>query len=59
MSQVDAFDEARLVLNMPVCKSCGAKMWLLNIAPEERGYDRRSFECTWCDTIVSEVVKYR
>ena len=59
MSQFVRFDPARLVLYMPTCEKCGAKMWLVRIEPDAPGHDRRSFECPQCENVFQETVKYR
>ena len=60
MSQSEnIFDPARLVLNLPFCPKCSARMWLARIEPDEPGHDKRTFECPQCENVVSEVVKYR
>jgi hypothetical protein len=38
MSQFETFDPARLVLYMPTCEKCGAKMWLVRIEPDAPGH---------------------
>jgi hypothetical protein len=43
----------------PQCPTCGARMWIARIEPDEPGYDRRTFECPECDRELVEVVKYR
>jgi hypothetical protein len=32
----------------PICQPCQRSMWLLKIAPDEPGYELRSFECANC-----------
>jgi hypothetical protein len=60
MSQSENFFEpARLVLDLPICPKCGARMWLARIEPDEPGHDKRTFECPQCDNVVSQIVKYR
>jgi len=59
MSQFETFDPARLVLYMPTCEKCGAKMWLVRIEPDAPGHDRRCFQCPQCENAATEVVKYR
>jgi hypothetical protein len=34
-------------------------MWLARVEPDEPGHDKRTFECPACETIISEIVKYR
>ena len=55
MSQFETFDPTRLVLYMPTCEKCGAKMWLVRIEPDAPGHDRRCFQCPQAN----ETVKYR
>lgn len=59
MSQFETFDPARLVLYMPTCEKCGAKMWLVRIEPDAPGHDRRCFQCPQCENVATEIVKYR
>jgi hypothetical protein len=60
MSQSEnIFDPARLVLDLPICPRCGARMWLSRIEPDEPGRDKRTFECPQCNNLVSQIVKYR
>jgi ribosomal protein S27AE len=60
MSQFEnIFDPARLVLYQPNCPKCGARMWLARIEPDEPGHDKRIFECPQCESVTSEIVKYR
>jgi tRNA(Ile2) C34 agmatinyltransferase TiaS len=60
MSQSEnIFDPARLVLDLPICPRCGARMWLSRIEPEEPGRDKRTFECPQCNNLVSQIAKYR
>ena len=59
MSQWESFDPARLVLDLRTCPKCGAKMWLTRIEPYAPGFDKRTFECPTCESVVSETVKYR
>jgi hypothetical protein len=59
MSQWESFDPARLVLDLPTCPKCGAKMWLARIEPDAPGHDKRTYECPTCENVVSETVKYR
>jgi len=59
MSQFVRFDPARLVLHMPNCEKCGAKMWLVRIEPDAPGHDRRYFECPQYENVATEIVKYR
>jgi DNA-directed RNA polymerase subunit RPC12/RpoP len=60
MSQSEyIFDPARLVLDLPTCSKCGAIMWLARIEPGEPGHDKRTFECPQCESVISEIVKYR
>jgi hypothetical protein len=59
MSQSETFDPARLVLHLPTCEKCGAKMWLARIEPDAPGHDKRTFECPNCEHTVSKIVKYR
>jgi tRNA(Ile2) C34 agmatinyltransferase TiaS len=60
MSQSEnIFDPARLVLDLPICPRCGARMWLSRIEPDEPGHDKRTFECPKCENVVSGTFKYR
>jgi hypothetical protein len=60
MSQSEnMFDPIRLVLDLPICPKCRARMWLARIEPDEPGHDKRTFECAQCENVVSEIVKYR
>ena len=60
MSQSEnIFDPARLVLNLPICPKCGARMWLARIEPDEPGHDKRTFECQRCENVITQTVKYR
>ena len=60
MSQSEnVFDPARIVLDLPICPKCGARMWLSRIEPDEPGHDKRIFECPKCENVVSETFKYR
>jgi hypothetical protein len=59
MSQPETFDAARLVLHLPPCPKCGARMWLVQIEPDAPGHDKRIFECPHCEHVVSETFKYR
>jgi hypothetical protein len=40
----------------PQCPTCGTRMWIARIEPDEPGYDRRTFECPECDRELVEVV---
>jgi transposase-like protein len=58
MSQSEnIFDPARLVLDLPICPRCGARMWLSRIEPYEPGRDKRTFECPQCNNLVSQTLK--
>jgi hypothetical protein len=59
MSQSESFDPARLVLYLPNCQKCGARMWLVRIEADAPGHDNRIFECPQCENVVSETFKYR
>jgi len=60
MSQSEnIFDPARLVLDLPICRKCGATMGLARIEPDEPAHDKRTFECPQCNNLVSQIVKYR
>jgi hypothetical protein len=59
MSQWESFDPARLVLDLPACPKCGARMWLARIEPDAPGHDKRTFECPQCEDVVSETFKFR
>ena len=59
MSQPIIFDPARLVLDMPKCPECGARMFLVGIeAADEPGHDLRTFECSACEVTKTEKVRY-
>jgi hypothetical protein len=58
MTQIE-FDPARLVLDLPNCQKCRGTMRLSRIEPDAPGFDKRTFECTQCENVVSEIVKYR
>jgi hypothetical protein len=40
------------------CPACKAFMYLARIAPDEPGFDRRSFECPRCQHVEISVVKF-
>ncbi len=42
----------------PTCEKCGVEMWLARIEPARPGYDKRTFECPACTTMVTKVIKY-
>jgi predicted RNA-binding Zn-ribbon protein involved in translation (DUF1610 family) len=46
-------------MDLPVCPNCGSRMLLTRIAPDEPGYDQRTFECGQCDTEITRIVKFR
>ena len=46
-------------IERPKCPRCEAGMWLMYIAPEEPGRDRRTFTCPVCEYSESVVVKFK
>jgi hypothetical protein len=41
------------------CPKCTTPMYLARIAPDEAGFDRRSFECPRCQHVETTVVKFK
>jgi hypothetical protein len=41
------------------CPECKALMYLARVAPDEPGFDRRSFECPRCQHVETTVVRFR
>ena len=45
-------------ITRPVCRKCGAKVFLIRIEADKPGYDLRTFQCPECDHIETIVVKF-
>ena len=43
----------------PQCPTCGTRMWLAGVEPDEPGFDRRKYECPECDDELIQVIKYK
>ena len=42
----------------PPCPKCGARMLLSRIEPDSPSHEKRTFECTACQSETSEIVKF-
>jgi hypothetical protein len=43
----------------PPCPTCGTRMLLVRIEPDEPDHDKRTFECAKCGNEHSEIVKFK
>jgi hypothetical protein len=43
----------------PNCPECGRPMRLAKVEPDTPDHDRRTFECSHCQTLMLETVKFR
>jgi len=43
----------------PRCRRCGTAMWLVRIEADKEDHDKRTFECPSCNSVKTEVVKYK
>jgi hypothetical protein len=45
-------------IERPKCPKCGTPMWLARIEPDKPHHDKRTYECSACDNVVTEIVKF-
>lgn len=49
MPQSQSSPKGSQIIERPACDQCGFQMWLAQISPDDKGQERRIFECPVCE----------